>query len=635
MPVPEPDFIFTTGSGTCPVTVARELTPDLAEQAERAANAWIKTLRTQHVDGVPLRDRFRYRGDSLWWFAELYLHKMQVINAIHRAVLAIDAALAREQPSAVRVVTRDPVARRVAAELCRQRTIRCDGGPGGPRYRERLAIVARAHYYVWRARLAALGARERQPRAGTAVTAFVHAAFWKGGTTEQYVGPVLRELGARLAGHGMVSVGLGPRTSYRARTWRRRLADAGSLVADGQPADSIDTFAPPARLRESQALWRTRRDMLASLRGSTDVRQAAIIRGCDTWTLIEPLLRGIAYLQFPWSAHVMDQLGAALDATRPRVAVTYAEAGGWGRALVLEARRRSIPTVGLQHGFIYRHWMNYHHEADEVAPSRSHAGDAGFPAPTLTLLYDQLAADHLMRAGHFRPDQLRVTGSPRLDELAAAARTLSEADLVRARRDAGVPDGRRLVLVAAKFTQIAGVFPALVAALTDVPGAHVVVKCHPSEGPEVYLAAAGGSPLVTIAPATLGLAVLTKASDVLVTVNSTAAIEAMVLGVPTLVLALPNNLSPFVDAGVMDGVAADGDIAAALRAVLDTGARRAAWRARAAAFMRQAGISADGQAVRRAVDAILGIGDWGLGVGEDKGCSPIPNPQPPVPIPLL
>ena len=45
-----------------------------------------------------------------------------------------------------------------------------------------------------------------------------------------------------------------------------------------------------------------------------------------------------------------------------RAVVTYAEAGGWGRALVLEARRRGIASVGLQHGFIYRHWLNYRHE---------------------------------------------------------------------------------------------------------------------------------------------------------------------------------------------------------------------------------------------------------------------------------
>lgn len=608
MHTPEPDLILTTGRGIRPVTVAQELTPDLAEHAHHAEHAWIKSLRSLRVDGVPLRDRFRYRGDSLWWFVEVYLHRMRVVHAIHRAILAVDAALARERPSAVRVVTHDPVVRHVVAEICRRESIPCDGRHVGRRAREVWAIRARAHYHVWRAWFAALGAREHQPVGHVIVAAFVHSAFWRGGTKEQYVGPVLRELGARLPPQAMTSVGLGPRTSYRARTWRRRVAEAGTLVADGQPPDSIDTYAPPGRLRDSRALWATRRAVLDALRGSPDLHQAAVISGCDMWPLIEPLWWGIAYLQFPWSAHTMDQLGAALDATRPRVAVTYAEAGGWGRALVLEARRRSIPTVGLQHGFIYRHWMNYHHEPDEMAPSPNHADDLGFPAPTLTLLYDQLAADHLMRVGHFPAEHLRVAGSPGLDDLAVTARTLSEEDLVRARHEAGVPEGRRAILVAAKFTQIAGVFPALVRALAEVPDAHMVVKCHPSEGPDVYVAAAGGNKSVTIAPATLGLAVLTKASDLLVTVNSTAAIEAMVLGVPALVLALPNNLSPFVDAGVMDGVVTGGDIAAALRAALDTSARREAWRARAAAFMEQAGIRADGLAVARAVDAILGLG---------------------------
>ena len=38
--------------------------------------------------------------------------------------------------------------------------------------------------------------------------------------------------------------------------------------------------------------------------------------------------------------------------------------------------------------------------------------------------------------------------------------------------------------------------------------------------------------------------------------NSTVAIDALVLGVPALVVGLPNNLSPFVEAGAMLG--ADG-----------------------------------------------------------------------------
>ena len=40
---------------------------------------------------------------------------------------------------------------------------------------------------------------------------------------------------------------------------------------------------------------------------------------------------------------------------------------------------------------------------------------------------------------------------------------------------------------------------------------------------------------------------------VLVTMNSTVAIDALALDVPALVIGLPNNLSPFVEAGVMTG----------------------------------------------------------------------------------
>ncbi len=64
---------------------------------------------------------------------------------------------------------------------------------------------------------------------------------------------------------------------------------------------------------------------------------------------------------------------------------------GSGRALVLEARRRGIAVVGLQHGFIYRHWLNYLHEPDEMLPSAGNPADKGFPKPDLTLLYEQFA----------------------------------------------------------------------------------------------------------------------------------------------------------------------------------------------------------------------------------------------------
>jgi len=90
-------------------------------------------------------------------------------------------------------------------------------------------------------------------------------------------------------------------------------------------------------------------------------------------------------------------------------------------------------------------------------------------------------------------------------------------------------------------------------------------------------------------------------------VNSTAAIEAMPLGVPALVVALPNNLSPFVEAGAMAGVEQEGEIGPALASLLYDEDRRARLAAARRAFMERAGIQADGRAAVRAADAILSL----------------------------
>jgi len=295
MASPSADLRITTASGTRDVSLARELVPELAEAAELAANAWIKSLRDLPIDGQPFRDRFTYRGDSLWWFAELYLHKTQVVNAIFRALLALDAVVARERTMAIRVLTKDAVVRQVAWALCRREGIRFQGNAPGRLRRNMATVTARAHYYVWRARLAAVGTAERPVAAAPpAIAAFVHSAFWRGGTEEQYVGPVLRELAARLPATAMAAVGLGPRTSYRARTWKRRVADARDLVANGLSPESIDTFAPLGRLRESQAVWARRRGYRDALLRSALLQEAAVIRGCDTWPLLEPVFLGAA-----------------------------------------------------------------------------------------------------------------------------------------------------------------------------------------------------------------------------------------------------------------------------------------------------------------------------------------------------
>jgi hypothetical protein len=653
----------TSGDQRKTVDLRDYLDPAQAEEAAASANAWIKALRHVDVNGKPLRDRFTYRGDSLWWFAELYLHKQGVITDAWETALALDALAAREKPTLVRAADADAVLRHLLPQAADrygfQWAIDTPATPARATWRTNL----RAHAYTWSAfasrlhprhlwplmfprlpqsgggRLAPLRLRRRKSgaaRAGGGTVVFAHSAFWRHAPgsadegEEGYIGKVVRELKAHELNNGAEArplrmIGLGPRTNFRARRWwhpvRQRLLDAQDL-----PLTPIEEFASWRALSGSRQMWRDRLAIERALLASAALRDRAHVRDYGIWPILAVELRGVARLQFPWSARAMDEAAAALDACRPRLIVTYAEAGGWGRALMLEARRRGIASVGLQHGFIYRHWLNYLHAEDEMQPSPGNRHDRGFPRPDLTLLYDDHAADHLRTQGNFPERALRVTGSPALDALAASVAQVTDDDRARVRERLGAGPGDRLVLVVSKFTQIGAAMPALAAAVAGLPGVRLVIKPHPAETADPYVRATAGAPRVVIAPPALDLASLVASARLLVTVNSTVAIDAMTLGVPTLVVLLPNNLTPFVEAGAMAGAAPDrvsgggvgadssggtevakAGLAGTLAALTDDDESHAALVARARAFAEAHGIGADGRAAARAVEAMAAL----------------------------
>lgn len=459
-----------------------------------------------------------------------------------------------------------------------------------------------------------------------AIAAFVHRAFWRrrggvprqsagppapgaarnhatpspgetDGGAEAYIGPVLETLEHRLAPGDLRYVTLGPAANFGARRWWHALtADAGAVPA-------IERFAPVEALEGHREVWSRRHADLRALWSSAALREAAVIGGCDCWPLLREELAGVVLLQWPWSARAMDEAGAALNALRPASLLTYAEAGGWGRALVLEGRRRGIRSAGLQHGFIYRHWLNYLHEPDEMTADPEAASDAGFPRPDLTLLFDDYARQHLAGPGRFPDATLVVTGSPRLDALVAADRALTPADVEAARRDAAAAPGP-LVLVVTKAREARHALPGLLDAAAALPDVSVAIKTHPAETPEAYAALTAGRPRVIVLPAGAPLAPLLRASTAIVTVNSTVALDAAVLGVPALVIGLPNNLSPFVDAGALAGADAGGPGPALARILYDRDFRLQLERQRAA-FLSRFRIGSDGRAAARSADALL------------------------------
>lgn len=593
----------TTPQGRRIVTdPASALSAPAREQVRVDANRWIKQLRLVPYDGQSMREKFLYRGDSLWWFTELYLHKMKRVDTAVSVILALEAIKAEHQPVRMSFDTTDPVMRAAARAFAQASGTAIDvNGADAP-----------ARRFGWPSFTIGLNARlsrirtphgvDRHP----AVAAFVHTAFWRrpagehdGPAQESYVGAVLNAVAGGGRDSDLFCVGVGPRRNFRARRWWDPVAASG---AGSRLITPIERLAPNRALKSSFQLWRDRRKLADALRSGDGIRDAARYRGCDLWPILERELEAVALLQWPWSARAMDEAGAALDALKPGAAVTYAEAGGWGRALVLEARRRRIPSIGLQHGFIYRHWLNYRHEPDEMAPLGT---DAGCPIPDRTLVFDRYAESTLREAGHFPPERVVVTGNARLDDLSAQFASLQP--MRNSLRQELGADDRPVAVLAAKFSEIRHVLGDLTEAVAGLPDMRMVIKPHPAETAEVYAAAAGGVPNISIAPAQADLARLLVAADAIVTMNSTVAIDGLVLGVPALVIGLPNNLSPFVDAGTMLGATGPAEIRDRLRALLyDQDARRSLTIA-GEAFADRYALRSDGHAARRAAEEILAM----------------------------
>jgi hypothetical protein len=253
------DVLLTLGSkaGRRRVRLSQYLSGEAGEDAARQANAWIKSLRHARIDGLTFRERFTYRDDSLWWFAELFLHKERAILSLFRTIAAMTNLLDREAPHSVQIDDADGALRLVVTELTRARGIFIDS----PAVREASAFhVLKLDARCTALMIAAVAARGRpgrvRPAARVPVAAFVHRAFWKGsaddGSAESYIGPVLQALERRLPSAGIRYVGLGP-FDISASVPRRTSAPAGGGGARRRPPRPSGRSKSSRRGRHSRA----------------------------------------------------------------------------------------------------------------------------------------------------------------------------------------------------------------------------------------------------------------------------------------------------------------------------------------------------------------------------------------------
>lgn len=610
-----------------PYRSAAGLTASAQDAIDEAAMAWTKAWGRQPLeDGKSFRELFAWKGVSLWWFAELYLHHstdaprhVRVIESVHRI---LDA----EAPDEVETVGLSPEDTLLVERTCTARGVLFHGPrrlTGSPAAGKVGRVLRQSRWNAAKAILTAAKARLAgpppvpPPTAAPTVLFLSHAAFWRARDEgppwgDRVLAPPREHRGVEEYEHyfdrlipaaaeqGMrpFVVAVGPRAAFRRRGRREQVAEWLRLAPHDGPYVHVNRYSDARVHGEVRRATAMIRAGWARLRRSPALVGAFSHRGVAFADLAEADLAATMLLQLPWAVRCYEEMAAVLASVRPAVVCLYAESSGWGRAAVAACRAAGVPTVAIQHGIVYPKYYSYRHAPDE----------SDVPVPDATALFGASARRLLVHLGHPRPESLVLTGSPRFDELTERARS---SDREALRREMGASPGQPLVAVASRFrairdthSAIGTAFPSLVAAVRAL-GVRCVVKPHPAESHGEYLAAIGLSdPAITVLSPSADLLDLLIAADALVTVESLSAVEALVVGRPVVILNMPTHLGALVDAGVALGVEAGADPTDALRRALTEAETRNALQHARALYLDELALGVDGQATRRIVDLL-------------------------------
>ncbi len=384
---------------------------------------------------------------------------------------------------------------------------------------------------------------------------------------DPFLGPIVERLAT--TARSPIVLELGTRAADDA-TWARTSAPAGTriLAADllARRFASADDGPVAAAAAERVAAD------VAGRKGSIEVA------GLDLGPALLAGLERFARIVLPARLREVARERRLLESLRPAALLTVDE---YGRTEWLSAARQAgIPVVAVQHGIIHPWHPGYQHRTRPAVRA----------VPQRTYTFGEFERRLLLEAGEYRPDEVVVAGSPRLDLVEASVPSAQDAAALRA--ELGVGEDERLLVISTTFAEVFRRFyaPVALASLIGRPleGVRVVIKLHPGEKDgDLYLRLLDGLRAPGDAQRTdvsvikrVDLYRLLAAADAHLGLYSTVLTEAVVTGTRNLLAATQaaSDLLGYVDAGVAIPVRSPEDVATALAAPssdADAAARRA------------------------------------------------------------
>ncbi len=578
----------------------------------RAAADWTQQFGNKAVDasGQTLKDALQFRGTTLWWWAELYLHHNTEAVRHVRFLETVARVFETFGANAVRTHGLASDQTLLVERFCRPRDLGFIGAEtkamAGPSGRTALtAGLLEASKMVASATKSAGGRDERLISRGVVFVS--HAAFWKSRTTvegkeesyEHYFDALLWE--SKRRGLPVLTLGVGPQNTFRTRSTSQKWKERLSLQRDERYLH-INRFVTPRLAASALKVFGTAMSIRNRFQNAASLSAAFSHRGVSFDDLSREDFGRTLLHQVPWAARCLLEFDAAFRELDPRLVCLYAESSGLGRAAIEAARTLNVKTLGVQHGILYPNYFSYERTEEAVVQ--------GTPIPDTTATYGEDGVRLLETAFRYPKGRVIATGSPRYDALVAEIQTVNRDER---RQSLGVAPSDKLVILASRYTGIRDThkasglaFSSLLRAVSRIEGAQLIVKPHPAEPPQAYdqeIAAADLGDRVRVV-ADRSLTDLLPAADLLVTVESLSAAEAIVALVPVVVLRHPSNLRDLVRSGAAFGVPDGEDPQPIIEALLTNASVRANWRKSRDAFLRDVAHGVDGKALDRLIELV-------------------------------
>lgn len=582
------------------------------ERVERSVDyvdtvALLERIGASVVGNAPLPLALTHRGISLWHFVPAY-----TFPDLYRAVEVITTlaeVVARRRPSTIELeVTADRdgdivamAARAVAAANGAEMTVVRSGAPTRGRLREQVRRLADAATDVTGA-LVTLGSSPRAMAAQPRALLLSYPVLWMteplggGRRYDAQFSRVATELLDR--GWHVTAVDLPYRLGRRASiaTLRDRIRSEPRVKWRVLPG-WWRRFTCRLRGRTVEAAWR-------AVEQSGDVARAMHVSGVPSASVLLPLLRRAIVHDILDVTAMIDRVVTLLDLTRPDVVAMSYETGPMQRAAIVEARRRGIATVGLQHGAILEN--DYEHMLGPVTTDPVRELTA-FPVPSVMCCWGDVYADAMTGAGPYPRDAVEVTGHWRFDPLWAHA---AGADRARIRRELTGTSASRLAVVTSSEQETVDYLTRCLDVLARLDDIAVVVKPHPAEPLAAIRQLVDGRRDLSVTLIADGLLDAIAAADVVISQPSTVVTEAVALDRPVVLVdlfadpATASGWEPLVASGVCLRAGDQASLEHAITGAFDDHGVRAGLAAARPAFVTAFFGPRDGRAAARVADVM-------------------------------